>query len=185
MYQAMITGNPYVSTGYEAYRPQQNAYGTQTGTDQKMPQTVQTDSGRQNPQKIHTGTEQPERPERIIKKECQTCKRRKYRDGSNEGNVSFKSAAHISPESAPARVRAHENEHVANAYHKAGMADGKVIQATVSIHTAICPECGRVYVSGGTTTTRIAYPANPQASSGNTQSLKKGAVPGTYIDYSV
>ena len=30
------------------------------------------------------------------KGECQTCKNRKYQDGSNE-NVSFKSASHISP----------------------------------------------------------------------------------------
>ena len=33
------------------------------------------------------------------KGECQTCKNRKYQDGSNE-NVSFKSASHISPEAA-------------------------------------------------------------------------------------
>mgnify|MGYP001188840773 CR=1 FL=1 len=32
--------------------------------------------------------------------ECQTCKNRKYVDGSNEANVSFKNAAHISPEAA-------------------------------------------------------------------------------------
>lgn len=29
-------------------------------------------------------------------KECQTCKNRKYVDGSDEANVSFKSAAHVS-----------------------------------------------------------------------------------------
>lgn len=39
--------------------------------------------------------------------ECQTCKNRKYQDGSDE-NVSFKSASHISPASSGARVRAHE-----------------------------------------------------------------------------
>lgn len=90
-------------------------------------------------------------------KECKTCKERKYQDGSNE-NVSFKSAQHISPTSAGARVRAHEGEHVANAYNKAEQDGGKVIQASVSIHTAICPECGRTYVSGGTTHTKISYP---------------------------
>ncbi|MGN1146192.1 MAG: hypothetical protein ACI4R5_07060, partial [Acetatifactor sp.] len=47
--------------------------------------------------------------------ECQTCKKRKYQDGSDE-MVSFKSAAHISPESAGTAVRAHEQEHVRNAY---------------------------------------------------------------------
>lgn len=89
--------------------------------------------------------------------ECQTCKERKYQDGSDE-NVSFKSAQHISPESAGARVRAHEGEHVSNAYNKASEEGGKVLQASVSIKTAICPECGRTYVSGGTTHTRISYP---------------------------
>lgn len=88
--------------------------------------------------------------------ECQTCKNRKYQDGSDE-MVSFKSAAHISPESAAARVRSHEQEHVSNAYAKAANGNGKVISASVSIHTAICPECGRSYVSGGTTTTQIKY----------------------------
>ena len=90
-------------------------------------------------------------------KECKTCKERKYQDGSDE-NVSFKSAQHISPESAGARVRAHEGEHVANAYNKASKDGGKVVHASVSIHTAICPECGRTYVSGGTTHTKISYP---------------------------
>ena len=89
-------------------------------------------------------------------KECQTCKERKYQDGSDE-MVSFKSAAHISPEAAPTAVRAHEQEHVSNAYKKASQGNGKVIRASVTIHTAICPECGRSYVSGGTTATQIKY----------------------------
>ncbi len=89
--------------------------------------------------------------------ECQTCKERKYQDGSDEGNVSFKSAAHISPTAAPAAVRAHEQEHVDNAFKKAKEDGGKVLQASVAIHTSICPECGRTFVSGGTTTTKIAY----------------------------
>lgn len=89
-------------------------------------------------------------------KECQTCKNRKYKDGSDE-MVSFKSPAHISPESAASAVRSHEQEHVTNAYSKAATGNGKVISATVSIHTSICPECGRSYVSGGTTNTQIKY----------------------------
>ena len=40
--------------------------------------------------------------------ECQTCKNRKYVDGSNEANVSFKNAAHVSPEAASSAVRAHD-----------------------------------------------------------------------------
>lgn len=94
--------------------------------------------------------------------ECQTCKNRKYQDGSDE-MVSFKAATHINPNSAGALVRSHEQEHVSNAYKKASLKDGKVLSATVSIHTAVCPECGRAYVSGGTTRTRISYPneSNP------------------------
>lgn len=88
--------------------------------------------------------------------ECETCKNRKYQDDSDE-MVSFKSAAHISPEAAGSRVRAHEQEHVTNAFNKASMNNGKVLSATVSIHTAICPECGRTYISGGETNTQIKY----------------------------
>ena len=88
--------------------------------------------------------------------ECETCATRKYQDGSDE-NVSFKTAQHISPQAAASRVRAHEQEHVNNAYTKAAKNNGKVISANVAIKTAICPECGRSYVSGGTTTTQIKY----------------------------
>lgn len=93
--------------------------------------------------------------------ECQTCKNRKYKDGSNE-NVSFKAAAHISPEAAASRVRAHEGEHVANAYSKAAEKGGKVLSASVRIETSVCPECGKSYVSGGTTSTKIRYPADSE-----------------------
>lgn len=88
--------------------------------------------------------------------ECETCKNRKYQDGSDE-MVSFKSAAHISPGAAAGAVRSHEQEHVSNAYKKAALGNGKVVSATVSIHTSVCPECGRSYVSGGETNTQIKY----------------------------
>ncbi len=88
--------------------------------------------------------------------ECQTCKNRKYQDGSDE-MVSFKSAAHISPEAAASRVRSHEQEHVSNAYAKAEQNNGKVLSAAVSIRTAVCPECGRTYIAGGKTSTQIKY----------------------------
>ncbi|MBP5453495.1 MAG: hypothetical protein J6Y09_02640, partial [Lachnospiraceae bacterium] len=88
--------------------------------------------------------------------ECETCKNRKYKDGSDE-MVSFKSAQHIPRAAVASRVRAHEQEHVSNAYKDAEMHNGKVLRASVAIHTAICPECGRTYVSGGTTTTQIKY----------------------------
>ena len=107
-----------------------------------------------------SGKQEKERKERMgIKdptEECQTCKNRKYKDGSEE-MVSFKSPAHISPESSASAVRSHEQEHVTNAYSKAATGNGKVLSATVSIRTSICPECGRSYVSGGTTNTQIKY----------------------------
>lgn len=88
--------------------------------------------------------------------ECETCKNRKYQDGSDE-DVSFKSPAHIDPNAAASRVRSHEQEHVSNAYKKAAENNGKVMSCNVSIRTDICPECGRTYVSGGTTATQIKY----------------------------
>lgn len=91
-----------------------------------------------------------------VEGECQTCKNRKYQDGSDE-MVSFKAPTHISPQAAAVSVRAHEQEHVSNAYKKAALADAEVIRASVTIHTDICPECGRSYVSGGTTETQIKY----------------------------
>lgn len=117
--------------------------------------------------------------------ECETCKNRKYQDGSDEGNVSFKAAAHVSPEAAGAAVRAHEGEHVTNAYNKARQGDGKVLQASVAIHTDICPECGRVYVSGGDTTTKISYPnsSNPYQQNAKSYDQARGII-GANMDLS-
>ena len=58
--------------------------------------------------------------------ECETCANREYKDGSDEVNVSFKSAAHIDPSAAATKVMAHEQEHVSNAFKKAATDGGKV-----------------------------------------------------------
>lgn len=98
------------------------------------------------------------RTEKAEKKgECQTCKQRKYVDGSNEGNVSFKAPGHIAPEASASAVMAHEKEHVANARREGNKPGNELVSATVAIKTAICPECGRSYVAGGTTRTLIKY----------------------------
>lgn len=102
------------------------------------------------------GVEDSRAAKRVGRAECQTCKSRKYKDGSDE-MVSFKSATHISPQSAGSAVMAHEQEHVSNAYKEAAQNNGKVMSCNVAIHTAVCPECGRTYVSGGTTATQIKY----------------------------
>jgi len=95
--------------------------------------------------------------------ECQTCKNRKYQDGSDDPGVSFKSPTHIDPDMAPAQVRGHEMEHVVREQASARMEDRKVVSQSVTYHTAICPECGRVYVSGGTTRTTTAAQAQQES----------------------
>ena len=114
--------------------------------------------------------------------ECETCKNRKYQDGSNE-NVSFKAPTHVSPNAAAGAVRAHEGEHVSNAYTKAAQDNGKVVRASVSIHTSVCPECGRTYVSGGVTNTAIKYEneENPYVKSRKAQQAE--ALKGQFVDY--
>lgn len=113
--------------------------------------------------------------------ECETCRNRKYQDGSDE-MVSFKSAQHISPQAAAARVRGHEAEHVSNAYKTAAQKNGKVLQASVSIKTAVCPECGRTYVSGGETATKIKYSNEDNPYQQARKSSDRQALVGANID---
>lgn len=113
--------------------------------------------------------------------QCQTCANRKYQDGSDE-NVSFKSATNIAPEAAASAVRGHEQEHVANAYDKAAQNNGKVISATVQIHTSICPECGKTYVSGGTTRTQIKYSNEENPYQKNLKNMQGGFLRGVNLD---
>lgn len=58
---------------------------------------------------------------------------------------------------ASSAVRAHEGQHVSNAYHKAATQNGEVVSASVRVQTSVCPECGRSYISGGVTDTQIRY----------------------------
>ncbi len=165
------------ANGYGSY----GNYGDYTGGYKNSPEGVQ--QGNQGTEGTPGVRESKDGSVREISKDkerCQTCAKRKYQDGSNE-NVSFKSAAHISPEAAGSAVRAHEGEHVSNAYTKAAQKDGKVISASVSIHTSVCPECGKTYVSGGTTSTRIKYPANPYEESRKTLGAEEAK--GKNIDY--
>ena len=95
-------------------------------------------------------------------KECQTCKERKYQDGSDDPGVSYQTPTHISPEQAASAVRGHEMEHVVREQASAEREGRRVVSQSVSMHTAICPECGRVYVSGGTTRTTTASDPQPE-----------------------
>ena len=85
--------------------------------------------------------------------ECETCENRTYVDGSNESDVSFKTPGHISPEASAAKVSAHEYEHVRNAYQEDKEEGKELVSVSVSLKTAVCPECGKTYVAGGETRT--------------------------------
>ena len=94
------------------------------------------------------GINSPENPT-----ECKTCSSRKYQDISNDPSVSFQSSAHISPGESAAIVASHEYEHVSNEQVKAEREGREIISQTVTLRAAICPECKRIYISGGTTYT--------------------------------
>ena len=87
------------------------------------------------------------------KEECETCKNRRYQDGSDDPGVSFKTAGKIDANNAAATVRSHEQEHVGRERAKAIREDKEVISQTVRLKNAICPECGKAYVAGGVTET--------------------------------
>lgn len=115
--------------------------------------------------------------------ECQTCKNRKYVDGSNEPDVSFKTPGNISPEQSFAKVSAHEREHVSNAVAKGSKPGAKLISANVTLKMGVCPECGRTYVAGGVTNTQIKYnESNPYDRS--RKSLEGDALVGANLDIS-
>ena len=105
--------------------------------------------------------------------ECQTCKQRKYQDGSDDPGVSFKSPTRMDPDTAATAVRGHEQEHVVRERAVAQREGRKVISQSVSIHMDICPECGRVYVSGGLTRTVTA--SDDSSASSDTPSGEAGS----------
>jgi hypothetical protein len=93
-------------------------------------------------------------------KECQTCRNRKYQDRSDDPTVSFQTPTRVSREGAYEAVVAHENEHVQHEQARAQATGRKVVYQQVSVHTSVCPECGRTYVSGGETVTATTADPN-------------------------
>lgn len=87
---------------------------------------------------------------------CQTCEQRKYQDGSDDMGVSFQTPTRIAPENVASAVRGHEREHVFREQARARRENRRVVSQSVALHTSVCPECGKVYISGGTTTTTTA-----------------------------
>lgn len=106
------------------------------------------------PEELDAEVEKSKSAQEVMEEgECQTCKERKYQDGSNDPGVSFKTPTNVAPEQAAAAVRGHEQEHVVREQAKAQREGREVVSQSVTYHTAICPECGKAYISGGTTRT--------------------------------
>lgn len=102
--------------------------------------------------------------------ECQTCKHRRYQDESNDSGVSYQTPTKLGSNVAMA-VSAHEHEHVARNQMKADREGREVVSQSVILHTNVCPECGKSYVSGGTTRT---------VTRGNSEPAQQyNAIPGT------
>ena len=65
------------------------------------------------------------------------------------------------------------------------MNNGKVMSTGVAIHMSVCPECGRSYVSGGTTYSSIKYyEDNPYGSNAKSMYAAAG-IAGQYIDVGI
>ena len=87
---------------------------------------------------------------------CSMCDSRRYVDVSDDSSVSFQTPTHISPEASFSAVKAHEGEHVANDRAEAEREGRRVIFQSVIYHADRCPECGKVFMAGGTTRTVTA-----------------------------
>lgn len=91
--------------------------------------------------------------------ECKTCESRRYIDKSDDPSVSFQTPTKISPNMAASAVASHENEHVSHEKGKARRDNREIVNQTVTFTYDVCPECGRNFVSGGTThTTSVSKP---------------------------
>jgi len=84
---------------------------------------------------------------------CFTCENRRYVDQSDDASVSFQTPTKISPNMAAAAVASHEQEHVRNEQARAHRDNREIISQSVTLTYDTCPECGKQFVSGGTTRT--------------------------------
>jgi len=86
--------------------------------------------------------------------ECPTCDNRRYQDDSLDSGVSFQNPTHISPQNAASAVFGHEREHQSRERMFAEMDGREIIMNEIQVFTSLCPDCGRIYVSGGVTRTQ-------------------------------
>lgn len=114
--------------------------------------------------------------------ECETCKNRKYVDGSNDSNVSYKTPTYISPQDSFAAVASHEQEHVSKAISEGSKPGNQLVSSSVTLKMSVCPDCGTPYVAGGTTRTTLQYnESNPYEK--YRKSLEGSIIKGLYVNY--
>lgn len=126
------------------------------------------------------GVKDPNKKSPIESGKCETCENRRYQDASNE-QVSFKAPGKIRPQEAYAKVMGHEKEHVANAVAESSKPNKELVSASISLKTDICPECGKSYIAGGTTTTIMKTYKN-DAYSQNRKSYEAESAKGNNVD---
>lgn len=114
--------------------------------------SVQGDTAKEHAQNKHDGFEAD-----CPLCDCETCKNRRYQDGSNDSAVSFQQPTKMSPEQAASMVKSHEMEHVRREQYDAKENNKRIVSQSVQIKTDICPECGKTYVAGGLTRTRTKH----------------------------
>ncbi|MHC1724171.1 MAG: hypothetical protein AB9836_13310 [Aminipila sp.] len=147
----------YKSLNYgQGYGNYQNQYNAEDKTSQNNGQFSMNHSANASVDKdvdMTNPTEQTAQSKKVDNGECQTCKNRKYQDVSDDPGVSYQTPTKISPGNAASAVMSHEQEHVVRNQASAEKEGREVVSQSVMIHTAVCPECGKTYVSGGTTRT--------------------------------
>lgn len=142
-----VSWNPSILNGADQAATDRMMPGRQAG---ELPVTLAVDNtGREQ----LAGNARTQTSSQVTKgKACRTCAERKYKDESNDPSVSFQTPTSIAPGMEAAAVMAHEHEHVANNAARAER-EGQTATSVVMIHTELCPECGRPFISGGTTLT--------------------------------
>ena len=79
-------------------------------------------------------------------------------------------------------VAAHASEHVRNEQLDAKASGRIIVSQTVTIHTDICPECGKMYISGGTTRTVTKADESSDSSETKQNQPQTQIVPGMLFD---
>ncbi|GHU49288.1 hypothetical protein FACS1894127_2150 [Clostridia bacterium] len=92
--------------------------------------------------------------------ECETCKKRRNKDISDDPGASLQSPDSLSKVEEEGNIRAHDHRHLSHEQANGENEGRDVVSQNMVIHYDVCPECGRPYIPGGTTATltRTASP---------------------------